>query len=46
MENGEMKRIAIICIVVFITAIAVSSCNTKACPAYSVIDIEQPSTIA
>jgi outer membrane protein assembly factor BamE (lipoprotein component of BamABCDE complex) len=41
-----MKRIAIICIVIFVTAIAVSSCNTKACPAYSSVDIEQSSTVA
>jgi hypothetical protein len=30
-----MKKIAVILLVTFITAIAVSSCNKKECPAYS-----------
>ncbi len=30
-----MKKIAVILVVCFITAMAISSCNAKACPAYS-----------
>jgi hypothetical protein len=30
-----MKKIAVIVLVTFITAIVVSSCNKKECPAYS-----------
>jgi hypothetical protein len=30
-----MKKIAVILLVTFITAIVVSSCNKKDCPAYS-----------
>jgi len=30
-----MKKIAVILLVTFITAIVVSSCNKKECPAYS-----------
>ncbi len=36
-----MKRIAVILIVCFITAIVISSCNDKACPAYSKAPAEQ-----
>lgn len=30
-----MKKIAVILLVTFVTAIVVSSCNKKECPAYS-----------
>ena len=30
-----MKKIAVILLVTFITAIVISSCNKKECPAYS-----------
>jgi hypothetical protein len=36
-----MKKIALILVVVFITALVVSSCNKEACPAYSQADTEQ-----
>ena len=36
-----MKKLAVIFLVVFITAIAVSSCNQKPCPAYSKVSTEQ-----
>lgn len=35
-----MKKIAVIVLVTFITALAVSSCNKKECPAYSKANIE------
>ena len=36
-----MKKISVILIVTFITALVVSSCNSKECPAYSKADTEQ-----
>jgi hypothetical protein len=36
-----MKKIAFILIVTFVTALVVSSCNQKECPAYSKADTEQ-----
>ncbi|MEI6050344.1 MAG: hypothetical protein WCS03_15695 [Bacteroidota bacterium] len=36
-----MKKFALLLIVAFIVALAVSSCNQKACPAYSKADMEQ-----
>lgn len=36
-----MKKIAVILLVTFITAIVVSSCNKKECPAYSKVSTEQ-----
>lgn len=36
-----MKKIALILVVVFITALVISSCNKEACPAYSKADTEQ-----
>jgi hypothetical protein len=36
-----MKKIAVLLIVAFITALAVSSCNKKECPAYSKAITEQ-----
>jgi len=36
-----MKKIALILVVVFITALVISSCNKEACPAYSQTDTEQ-----
>jgi len=36
-----MKKIAVILIVCFITAVFISSCNDKACPAYSNAPAEQ-----
>jgi hypothetical protein len=39
-ESG-MKKIAVLLLVTFVTALVVSSCNDKACPAYSKTDTEQ-----
>lgn len=36
-----MKKIAVLLVLCFITAIFVSSCNEKACPAYSKNETEQ-----
>lgn len=36
-----MKKLAIILVVCFITAVFVSSCNEKACPAYSKAETQQ-----
>jgi len=36
-----MKKIAVLLVVIFIVALAVSSCNSKVCPAYSKADTEQ-----
>lgn len=36
-----MKKIAVILLVTFITAIVVSSCSKHDCPAYSQVDTEQ-----
>jgi hypothetical protein len=36
-----MKKIAVILILTFVTAIVVSSCNKKVCPAYSKAETEQ-----
>lgn len=39
-----MKKIAVLLVICFITAIFVSSCNEKACPAYSKNETEQAET--
>jgi len=36
-----MKKVAVILVVAFITALVISSCNKEACPAYSNADTEQ-----
>lgn len=36
-----MKKVAVVLVVVFITALVVSSCNKESCPAYSNIETEQ-----
>ena len=36
-----MKKIAVILVITFITALVISSCNNEACPAYSKADTEQ-----
>ena len=36
-----MKKIALFVVALFITAVTVSSCNKKACPAYSQANTEQ-----
>jgi hypothetical protein len=36
-----MKKIAVILLVTFVTALVVSSCNKKECPAYSRANTEQ-----
>lgn len=41
-----MKKIAVLLVICFITAIFVSSCNEKACPAYSKNETEQAETNA
>jgi hypothetical protein len=35
-----MKKVAIILLITFITALAISSCNRQTCPAYSKADVE------
>jgi len=37
-----MKKFAVLIIIAFVTVIALSSCNKKACPAYSKADTEKP----
>ena len=41
----SMKKIAVILVVCFITALAVSSCNEKSCPAYADAEASQTSSI-
>jgi len=36
-----MKKLSILLLVTFITALVVSSCNKEACPAYSKAESEQ-----
>jgi len=36
-----MKKVAVILVITFITALFVSSCNEKACPAYSKAETSQ-----
>jgi hypothetical protein len=36
-----MKKFAVLLLVVFVTALVVSSCSQKDCPAYSKADTEQ-----
>lgn len=36
-----MKKMAVLLVIAFIVVLAVSSCNKKACPAYSKADTEQ-----
>jgi hypothetical protein len=36
-----MKKIAVILVIVFITALFVSACNEKSCPAYSKAEASQ-----
>ncbi|MDQ1332618.1 MAG: hypothetical protein QG576_653 [Bacteroidota bacterium] len=36
-----MKKVAVILVFAFITAMAVSSCNKEACPAYTNAETEQ-----
>lgn len=40
-----MKKVAVILAVVFVAALALSSCNKEACPAYSQVDTEQPGLV-
>lgn len=40
-----MKKIAVILVVCFITALAVSSCNEKSCPAYSKAEVQQTESV-
>lgn len=41
-----MKKVAFLLVVLFLTAIVISSCNKEACPAYSKADTEQPVQVA
>jgi hypothetical protein len=36
-----MKKVAVVLLVTFITALVISSCNKQACPAYSKAETEQ-----
>jgi len=36
-----MKKVAVILVIVFITALFVSACNEKSCPAYSKAEASQ-----
>jgi len=40
-----MKKIAVLLVITFIIALAVSSCNSKACPAYSKANTEQTNQV-
>jgi hypothetical protein len=40
-----MKRFAVILLITFITVLAISSCNKKACPAYGKTNVEQAENI-
>lgn len=40
-----MKKVAVILVVIFVTALVVSSCNKEACPAYSNADTEQTNQV-
>ncbi|HOW09310.1 MAG TPA: hypothetical protein PLX08_05840 [Bacteroidales bacterium] len=40
-----MKKIAVILVVCFITALSVSSCNQKSCPAYANAEASQTENI-
>jgi len=40
-----MKKVAVILVVAFITALVISSCNKEACPAYSIADTEQENQV-
>jgi hypothetical protein len=40
-----MKKVSVILVVIFITALVISSCNKEACPAYSKADTEQPNQV-
>lgn len=41
-----MKKIVFLLVVLFITAVTISSCNKKACPAYSHAGTEQAEQVA
>jgi hypothetical protein len=40
-----MKKFAVILLIAFITALVISSCNKKTCPAYSQADVEYSENI-
>jgi hypothetical protein len=40
-----MKKFAVLLIFTFITALVLSSCNQKQCPAYSKADTEQTDSV-
>jgi len=40
-----MKKVAVILVVAFITAILISSCNKESCPAYSKVDTSETSQV-
>jgi len=40
-----MKKIAVVLVVCFITALCVSSCNEKSCPAYAKTEASQTESI-
>jgi hypothetical protein len=41
-----MKKITVILLITFVTAILVSSCNKKECPAYSKVNTEQTGKVS
>lgn len=41
-----MKKIVYLLVLLFITAVTISSCNKKACPAYSQADAQQAEQVA
>ena len=41
-----MKKIAVILVLVFVTALVLSSCNKNVCPAYSKAETEQPGQVS
>lgn len=36
-----MKKIAVILVIAFVTALVISSCNRESCPAYSQVETNQ-----
>lgn len=40
-----MKKLAVILLITFVTALVISSCNRETCPAYSQVDTEQSAQV-
>lgn len=40
-----MKKVALIIVLVVFAVMAISSCNSKVCPAYSKVEAERPAEV-